>query len=125
MIVIDDNLLAVWQCQIADDQDFLGGLSRTPDGGFEINYRFRYYRDDLLTMFSKDDKHWYRCTIKPGLPLEVAITPMRALLKTIEAQTGNVGRELIRDNHPTEWFMQEMSKWGNIHASSIPQGGTA
>jgi hypothetical protein len=87
MIVIDDNIVAIWFMPTADQQDWLCAISEIePDKKYKIVYRFRYHVDEKNPFESDDRKSWYEGSFTGTR--HYAISSMREVVKTMWAATG-------------------------------------
>lgn len=109
MIVFDDSLEAIWHIEVdISHMNWLGALSRSKEieGGFEFNYRFRYYVDGDLTRNSKDRKNWYRAVME-RTPLNLAIERTRVFVNSASAMMNGCLYECLRQGRTTEAMMAE------------------
>ncbi len=104
MLVFDDALEAVWFVQF-EGGDWLGGLMRR-ETGFELRFRWRYYRDEKA-FNSSDIKNEYRWLIPRDL--EKALTDVAFVVRTIVMAKRGRPYQCIREGRTTEamaryWF---------------------
>lgn len=60
---VDEKTVAMWFARIEEDSDLVAGLREVVENEkYELEYRFRYYKDDKI--FGSDDvKNWYKGTV--------------------------------------------------------------
>lgn len=111
-IEVTERTVGMWFMNLADDVDFLGGLSTT-DAGFKFVYRFRYYADP--EPWSDDDKkNWYQMNITNRSKTET-IQKIQALIHALEERTGRQCDELLMRNGDTQAFLRELTakRWAH------------
>jgi hypothetical protein len=105
-IELSEKTIGVWYMQVTQDSDFLGAATEVDDG-FEITYRFRYYKDDK-TFGSDDRKNWYEW--KTSESKEKVIEIMRGVITRMRQKDGNIPvsdcHELLMNEDGIEEFME-------------------
>lgn len=117
MIRFDDYIEALWHIEFdIHHMNWLGALSRSKEieGGFEFNYRFRYYVDDDLTQHSKDRKNWYRAVTQP-MPLSEALGRTKLFVEAVSASRNGCLYECLRRGRTTEAMMAEWTAMPFVH----------
>ena len=117
-IVIDETLVGMWYILFATGNDWLGAVSRCGDGTYELNYRHRYYRDDLTTSDSQDVKHWYTVKTEGGNDEQV-ITWVRTTTQTLAEALGTEVTEILVHDGDVEAFLRELTAQPFAHAQEI------
>jgi hypothetical protein len=116
MILIDDDLLAIWYIHLPrkdQDGDMLASLRRRSPTELEIIWRFRYYEtpgpwDGL------DRKNWYGGTTTSAL--DEAVAKMRVLLDLLSSMApGSKVYECLRGSRGTDEFMAAFSRMPFVH----------
>jgi len=118
MIEIDENIIGLWFASIPNG-DLMAALSRRANGNLEINYRFRYYRDEKV--WDKDKKNWYRVVLK-GHDEEHVLTTMRAMFMMTQVRNGAdpLGYyELLRGSMTPKEFAEELQKSHFAHVQNL------
>jgi hypothetical protein len=117
-IEIGDNTLGIWFVSWGT-ADWMGAVWRTPQGGVEGAYRFRYYRDSEA-FNSKDEKSWY--DLKPTGDQQDENDWIGAMSKMSEviahAQKGKKW-ELLRGSLSTHEFMEAFTKLPFAHVKTL------
>lgn len=65
------------------DMDWLGTLWRDEGEPFVFDYRFRYYRDNLATADSKDEKHFFRVSFLPSDTEEFCVGVIKTMVNQL------------------------------------------
>jgi hypothetical protein len=110
-ISIDENIIAVWFCDLGPSEDYMMALSRH-EGGIRFVYRVRHHNPDSTDPFDgKDDKSW--SAFQTSDPDErKAIGAAREMVKGLIGVAVGIGRvtlpakiyELIRGDQSVDDF---------------------
>ena len=119
-IYFDENLVGTWYVVIDDETDWLAGLSRTPDGGFDLRYRFRYYTKHPTgdPFLDDDEKHWFGGHIS-NTDEATLLKTIRAIVQTLPGQQRN---EFLRGEQTFEEFMEHTLTMPFMHAKVLKEG---
>lgn len=111
-ISVTDATVGLWQFEIPERirlGNFFGALNKTPDGSWDFTYRFRWYVDDLVGSESKDEKSWYRLTIKASMPEAEVVSTIRKVVNTANAIAGSEIAEIMSEGRGAEYLMNKMA----------------
>lgn len=115
MIEVTEATVGIWQVALPDGNWF-AHMARRSGGGFEILYRFRWYRDQKV-FDSRDVKHWWRGTVS-SVSEDECLSKMRAIVAELAQAGGLSSWELIRGTKPLDEFMAALLKMPGIHADT-------
>src|SRR5882724_407349 len=123
MIEINENIIGLWFASIEKGTgDLMAALSRRKDGALELNYRFRYYRDEKV-WDSKDKKSWYHAVLK-GEDVEHVLKTMRTMFAMSQMRNGAnpLGYyELLRGTMTPKEFMEKLAKSHFAHVQRLSE----
>lgn len=127
MIVLDETkTIAIWYAPLNKELDFMGCLQHPDDpekdrdgnprqpGGYDFNYRFRYYKDDMV-FHSEDEKHWYHVEIHP-MPVSEVLDKLRMLTKVLVRMSDNAQLDEVVNTGDWKKFFEEFSSkpWAHM-----------
>lgn len=127
-IVIDENIIAIWFCDLGPDEDYMMSLSRH-EGGIRFIYRVRHHHPDSKDPFDgKDGKDW--SAFETGNPDEAkAIDAARSMVKGLVGVAASMGRvtlphkifELVRGASTVEEFGKRLmeSPWAHAQRKTL------
>lgn len=125
-ISFTDDTLAIWYCLLSPEvADYMGGLSRRPDG-YTYTWRMRYY-NSLDPWDENDEKTWYSILIpsREGDAEEV-VDKIRELIAISLATSRkfaypNPGPvyELVRGNKSFDEFTKEFMNAPFVHKKVV------
>jgi hypothetical protein len=122
-IVLDENILGIWYCQLADDYDIMWSLRRIPEGGYKAVGRTRKYYTPDDPWDDKDTKRWFEGPV-PGDNDDAAVERSRDFVMKI---TGSftarfhpdrvpVLFELVRGSTSVEDFAKKLQSMPWAHS---------
>lgn len=113
-IEIGDNTIAMWCIELGNAGNWLAHLARGgPNGKYLLDYRFRYYVDDLVQN-SRDRRNWYRGELS-GRSDDEMLRKLRRVFDEMRGAMGGRGWELVRGARSVEEFTRALGKMPGIH----------
>jgi hypothetical protein len=106
LLNIDEKTVGIWFLALTDDCDWMCGVSETePEKKYQINYRFRYHKDDKV-FDSADEKSSYG--VKASCTRSFAIATVRHIASEMKAK-GAIGEidELLMQDGDVDRFLKE------------------
>jgi hypothetical protein len=92
--------------------DWLAHLGQEEDGGFQLTYRFRWYRDEK-GFDSIDDRNWYAYKIKPGESVDKLLAVTRQTFQKF-IDSDYAGWELMRGERTADEFAELLASMPNV-----------
>lgn len=116
-IKMDESIVALWYISLDESTDWLCAINRT-GGGWEVNYRFRYYCDDSGDPWAEDKKNWFRITItKEHSTEESVIEQLNVMFELLKAKSkGKEAHALFRGTGSFQLFMEEFQALPFVHS---------
>ena len=113
-VEISERTIGLWFMTLNETTDFLAGLQST-DEGFELRYRFRYYKEES-PWSDKDEKHWYTVRIDKSKSKAEAIQATQIVVQILEQKSGQQCDELLVKNGDIGAFMRELhsQQWAHM-----------
>jgi hypothetical protein len=113
-VEISERTIGLWFMSLNETTDFLAGL-QSMDEGFELRYRFRYYKEES-PWSDKDEKHWYTVRIDKSKSKAEAIQATQLVVRLLEEKSGQQCDELLVRNGDTSTFMAELAskRWAHM-----------
>ena len=128
MIILDQKFIAMWYFQVADDIDFMGGLTATQEPvlmnekqDVTFEYRFRYYKDNLTGLNSEDDKHWYLIRIREHTP-QYGLDHVREIVQKVAGGLDARVTEILMDEKGIKEVVRKMKALPMFHMSKMQEG---
>lgn len=124
LITVDDNIVAMWFLVVDAGIDWMGGLSRMPDGSMRFANRLRYYNPESRDPHDgKDRKKEQILLLRPeGQGTEAdLIEQVRRVVGELTQHAIGPLYELLRGNRSVEEFMDELKRqpWAHTKVERI------
>lgn len=117
MLTLDEKkTIGIWYVPTLPTQDWMATLSRADDGGFDIDYRFRYYGKEVNggdPFLDEDEKRWYHGH-DTATDESKAIANMRFVAQNLASVAGVECDEVLM-NRNMEQFMAQLKTKPWIH----------
>lgn len=122
-IVLDENIMGIWYCLLADDFDIMWSLRRNPEGGYLAVGRTRKYHTPDDPWDNKDTKRWFEGPIKAdsdGLAVEMSRAHVIQLTGSFTAsfhpERTPMLYELVRGESSVEKFAEKLMSMPWAHS---------
>lgn len=127
-IKIDENIVAIWYCDLGPEEDYLMAASRH-EGGIRFVYRVRHYNPESEDPFDeKDEKVWNAFETRDP-DEEKAIHAAREMVKGLVGLAVGLGKvklphkmyELVRGPETFEEFADKLMKapWAHSQRKTV------
>ncbi|MEE8598501.1 MAG: hypothetical protein V3S69_03130 [Dehalococcoidales bacterium] len=110
MINIHENTIGIWQVELPWG-NWLAHVYTTEDKCI-LQYRFRYYRDDIIGTDSKDEKNWYEMTTRKD-ELDHVLEKTRELVSMMAKGFDTEVYELLMEDQGLDKFLDELISGNN------------
>jgi hypothetical protein len=111
---LNEKTIALW-CVELGHGNYMAMLSSTPEAReFRYQYRFRYYKDDIIDETSEDEKNWYGGTVTGKR--DVVLGKIRIIYNAL-ALTSPVDQhwELVRGDETADEFCARLGQQPGMH----------
>jgi hypothetical protein len=122
-IKLSHNTVMLWFLDLDGESDVCGALERSEDGGFEMNYRFRYYtcENDTDAFSGWDEKNWYTGRTTRETTEEEAVKVVRDMLSMLEEACGNKA-DVVQANSAEEYMeILKTKPWAQMKVLSAEE----
>ncbi len=117
-------ILGMWYAEFPSNKGNLMACVTKVDNKWQLQYRFRYYKDDIVGPESNDKKSWYEGGLKDGeIPENKVFDTVETVFKQLYESRHTERHEFFPVYGDAQWFGELLAngggpKWMHSHLTT-------